>query len=238
MYNQVNISSGHSINCQGASDIINEVTEAKKVVDRVYEIVIQSSKECYKYHDTASSSSQNLANIVNWHNKFKDGIDISVHFNCVDGRKQEGIGVEVLYYSSTKDLAAQMSSEISKVSGLINRGAKQRTGLYFLKNTKKPSLLIEVAFVNSVKDVELYRANFEAICQAIAKTLIGEIKVSTSQPTTGSSSQTSTDKKVFYRVVADGSTISSYSVFENAADEALKQMKAGKGKIELVRVLA
>ena len=27
-YNQVNISSGHSIKCQGASDIINEVTEA------------------------------------------------------------------------------------------------------------------------------------------------------------------------------------------------------------------
>ena len=38
MYNQINISSGHSINCQGASDIINEVTEARKVVDRIYEM--------------------------------------------------------------------------------------------------------------------------------------------------------------------------------------------------------
>ena len=38
MFNQINISSGHSINCQGAADIVNEVTEARKVVDRVYRI--------------------------------------------------------------------------------------------------------------------------------------------------------------------------------------------------------
>ena len=38
MYNQINISSGHSINCQGASDIINEVSEARKVVDRIYQL--------------------------------------------------------------------------------------------------------------------------------------------------------------------------------------------------------
>ena len=29
-YNQVNISSGHSINCQGASDIINEVLKLRR----------------------------------------------------------------------------------------------------------------------------------------------------------------------------------------------------------------
>ena len=81
-YNQVNISSGHSINCQGAADIINEVTEARKVVDRVYEIIKASGKACYKYHDTSSSSSRNLVNIVNWHNGFKDGVDVSIHFNA------------------------------------------------------------------------------------------------------------------------------------------------------------
>ena len=68
MYNQINISSGHSVNCQGAVDIINEVTEAKKVVDRVCDIVKASGKAYYKNHDTSSSSSQNLVNIVNWQN--------------------------------------------------------------------------------------------------------------------------------------------------------------------------
>ena len=194
-YNKVIISSGHSINCQGASDIINEVDEAIKVVDRVSEIIGQAGKECYKYHDTASSSNTNLSNIVNFHNKYSDGVDVSVHFNCVAGRREEGIGVEVLYYSSTKGLAEQMSENISKVSGLINRGAKQRTGLYFLKNTKKPSILIEVCFVNSVKDVEIYKSKFEDICKIIAETLVGEIKVQDNSTQNNSIQNTTTKKE-------------------------------------------
>ena len=179
-YNQVNISSGHSINCQGAADIINEVTEARKVVDRVYEIVKASGKQCYKYHDTSSSSTQNLVNIVNWHNGFNDGVDVSIHFNAYT-HVDKPMGVEVCYYSNSS-LAAAMSKEIATAGGFINRGAKQRTGLYFLKHTNKPAILIEVCFVDSVADVNLYRANFERICQAIAKTLIGNIVVPT--PTT------------------------------------------------------
>ena len=172
-YNQVNISSGHSINCQGAVDIINEVTEARKVVDRVYEIVKASGKQCYKYHDTSSSSTQNLVNIVNWHNGFNDGVDVSIHFNAY-AHVDKPMGTEVCYYSNSS-LAAAVSKEIATAGGFIDRGAKQRTGLYFLKHTNKPAILIEVCFVDSVADVNLYRANFERICQAIAKSLIGNI---------------------------------------------------------------
>ena len=179
-YNQVNISSGHSINCQGAADIINEVTEARKVVDRVYEIVKASGKQCYKYHDTSSSSTQNLVNIVNWHNGFNDGVDVSIHFNAYT-HVDKPMGTEVCYYSNSS-LATAVSKEIATAGGFIDRGAKQRTGLYFLKHTNKPAILIEVCFVDSVADVNLYRANFERICQAIAKTLIGNIVVPT--PTT------------------------------------------------------
>ena len=174
-YNQVNISSGHSINCQGAVDIINEVTEARKVVDRVYEIVKASGKQCYKYHDTSSSSTQNLVNIVNWHNGFNDGVDVSIHFNAYT-HVDKPMGTEVCYYSNSS-LATAVSKEIATAGGFIDRGAKQRTGLYFLKHTNKPAILIEVCFVDSVADVNLYRANFERICQAIAKTLIGNIVV-------------------------------------------------------------
>lgn len=176
-YNQVNISSGHSINCQGMSDVINEVNEAIRVVNRVYDIVKANGKACYKYHDTASSSSQNLANIVNFHNQYKDGIDVSIHFNA-NVHTYNPMGVEVCYYSDST-LASQMSKAIADAGGFKDRGAKQRTGLYFLKHTNKTSILIEVCFGDSTKDCELYKANFEAICQAIAKTLIGAISVST-----------------------------------------------------------
>lgn len=217
-YNQVNISSGHSINCQGASDIINEVTEARKVVDTVYQMVKECGKGAYKYHDTASSSSQNLANIVNWHNAFKDGIDVSVHFNAFK-HTSSGMGVEVLYYGgSTKALASQMATAIANASGLKNRGAKQRTGLYFLRNTVKPAILIEVCFCDSVKDVELYRAKYNEICKAICKTLIG-VAPADKTPTQPSKPVTP-QGDTLYRVVAG-----SYKNKANA-EEQVKKLKA------------
>lgn len=180
LYNQVVISSGHSINCQGMSDVINEVKEAIKVVNRVHDIVKASGKSCYKYHDTAHSSSQNLANIVNFHNQYKDGIDVSIHFNACR-HTDNAMGVEVCHYNQPT-LASQLSLAISNASGLKNRGAKQRKELYFLRNTKKTAILIEVCFGDSTKDCQLYRANFEAICQAIAKTLTGANATTTVTP--------------------------------------------------------
>ena len=176
-YNTVVISSGHSINCQGMSDIINEVTEARRVVDRVYDIVKASGKTCYKYHDMASSSSQNLANIVNFHNSHSQGVDVSIHFNACN-HTSKARGVEVCYYSQFM-LADEMSRNIANATGLINRGPKERTNLYVLKNTKKPSILIEVCFGDSEADCNIYKAKFETICQTIAKTLIGGITVPT-----------------------------------------------------------
>ena len=172
MYNQINISSGHSINCQGASDVINEVTEARKVVDRIYELCKSMGIEVYKYHDTSSSSSQNLANIANWHNQFKDGIDVSIHFNAYQ-HTSNSMGTEVCYYSQSQ-LASKVSSAISKVSGLKDRGGKERKGLYVLKNTSKPMILIEVCFCDSSYDVQKYQKNFDNICLAIIQALTGK----------------------------------------------------------------
>lgn len=191
-YNQVVISSGHSINCQGASDVVNEVNEAKKVVNRVYDIVRANGKSCYKYHDTSYDVRQNLVNIVNFHNRYSDGIDVSVHFNA-NVHTERAMGVEVCYYSNST-LASQVSAAISRASGLRDRGGKQRTGLYFLRHTNKPSILIEVCFCDSVEDCRLYRNNFENICQAIAKALIGglsNIPAASSQPSSDSGSVSS-----------------------------------------------
>ena len=88
------------------------------------------------------------------------------------------MGTEVCYYNQSQ-LASSVSSSIAESSGLKNRGAKERTGLYFLKHTNKPAILIEVCFCDSVADVDLYNKNFDAICESIVKALTGK----ESQPT-------------------------------------------------------
>ena len=212
-YSQINISSGHSINCQGASDIINEVSEARKVVDRIYQLCKDMGIEVYKYHDTSSSSSQNLANIANWHNQFKDGIDVSIHFNAYQ-HTSNSMGTEVCYYSQS-ELANKVSSAISKASGLKNRGGKERKGLYVLKNTNKPMLLIEVCFCDSSSDVQKYRENFDNICLAIIQALTGK----TAQ--FNNTNNTSNNDKI-YRV-----QVGAYKIKSNAEEMQQKLKKLG-----------
>jgi len=167
------ISSGHSTKCQGADDIINEVEEATAVVDEVTLYLRDAGCQVEKFHDTVSTTqNENLNRIVDWHNSHVRDLDVSVHFNAYE-HTSKPMGTECLYLTQ-KDLAVDIAEAISTVSGLICRGGKYRDDLFFLNHTAQPSILIEVAFVDSSKDVELYHTYFPLICEAIADVLMGE----------------------------------------------------------------
>ena len=152
-------------------DLLDEVTEARKVVNRVIEILRASSITVNHVEDnTSTSQQQNLAYLVKQHNATNRKLDVSIHFNSAT-RSKEGKGTEVCYYDEGK-LAAKLSSTIATAGKLRDRGAKQRKELAFLNGTDKPAILIEVCFVSSEYDAKMYKQNFEAICQAIAKELV------------------------------------------------------------------
>jgi N-acetylmuramoyl-L-alanine amidase len=169
------ISSGHSKYVSGGNGILNEVTEARRVVDQVAKYLKELKETVEVYHDnTTRNQRDNVNGIVAYHNKFTRQRDYSVHFNA-GGSADKPVGVEVLYYSdSMKAEAAKLSAAIAKASGLKDRGAKKRTDLGFLKGTEKPALLIEVCFVDSKVDAKLYKENFYGICEAIAETISGK----------------------------------------------------------------
>lgn len=170
----VTISPGHYGVGTGTRDIIDEVREARKVTDRVVEILKSENIGVTKIEDnTSRTQSQNLDYLISRHNETTRKVDVSIHFNSSGGRVETALGTEVLYLSDgNQALAANMSNAISSASGLKNRGAKKRTDLAFLNRTLKPAILIEVCFVDSVADVNIYQENFEAICRAIANQLI------------------------------------------------------------------
>jgi N-acetylmuramoyl-L-alanine amidase len=169
-FKNIIISSGHGKYVRGASGILDEVDEARHVVDRVAEELRGRDAQVSVFHDDVSQTqSENLERIVGFHNSKSRQLDISVHFNAyVETIKP--MGCEVLYQSQST-LAGEMSLAISKAGKLKNRGPKKRTDLYFLNETDMPAILIEVAFVDSQADATLYGEYFEAICGAIAETL-------------------------------------------------------------------
>jgi len=170
---EIEIHAGHwkALN-SGATGIISEVAEARRVAKRVYEILkIHKVPVTYFEDNVSTSQQQNLTTLVKHHNADRDGLIISIHFNSSGEIIDSGLGTEVLYFDE-KELAVKLANAISKASGLICRGVKQRTDLAVLANTFEPALLIEVCFVNSKEDVKLYKEQFEKLCFAIAQTLM------------------------------------------------------------------
>lgn len=165
----ITISPGHW-STGGAVDLLNEVTEARKVTNQVVKILRDSKIPVTHIEDNVSRNQRdNLNYLVSQHNKTDRKLDVSIHFNS-SKRTDKGLGVEVLYYDQ-RELAAKISKAISQASGLIDRGAKERKELAFLNGTHKPAILIEVCFVSSTVDEALYKRDFDKICKAIAKEL-------------------------------------------------------------------
>jgi N-acetylmuramoyl-L-alanine amidase len=73
-------------------------------------------------------------------------------------------------------------SEAIARCGFINRGAKKRTDLYFLNNTSAPAILLEICFVDSTADAEIYGGAYDAICESIADVLGGEQETEAPEP--------------------------------------------------------
>ena len=175
---KIEIHPGHwNATNSGASGILNEVTEARKVARRVTAILQSANVPVTYFEDNGSTNqTQNINWLVNEHNKDQDGLVVSIHFNSIGKKQDRAIGTEVLYFDQ-QQLAAKVSKAISEATNgeLLNRGAKQRKELGVLARTYEPAILIEVCFVDSTIDVAVYRRDFENICLAIAKELASHI---------------------------------------------------------------
>lgn len=78
---------------------------------------------------------------------------VSLHFNAFNGKAN---GTEVFAISEKgKQLASPVLGEICQL-GFTNRGVKDGSHLFVIKNTKMPAILIEGCFIDSKQDVERY----------------------------------------------------------------------------------
>lgn len=171
-YSSVVISSGHGKLVRGASGVIDEVDEARRVVDKVAEILEVLNVEVKTFHDdTSTTQNENLNAIVDYHNAQKRDLDVSVHFNAYV-ETNAPMGTECLYVSQAS-LADQVASALAAV-GFINRGGKKRTDLFFLNQTEMPSILIEICFCDSTADCAVYQERFTRVCRTIAGILCGK----------------------------------------------------------------
>lgn len=169
-----NVHAGHSLVCRGASGLLDEVNEDRKVKDKVIELLRKEGHTVYDCTDDVGDLNGNLANIVKKCNAHTVDLDVSIHLNAGGGT-----GPEVWVYSDkTKDVAARISAKIAKTFDLKDRGVKDSQKLYVLRNTTAPAVLVECCFVDSEKDKKVWDADkcAKAIAEGILNKTITETK--------------------------------------------------------------
>ena len=171
-----NVHGGHSLVCRGAAALLDEVIEDRK--NRVIKLLRAAGHEVYDCTDDAGATqNENLAAIVKKCNAHQADLDISIHLNSgrndSTGDGSTG-GVEVYGYDAgTQAAGASICSGIAAALNLNNRGFKINTGLYVLRSTKSPAILIECAFVDDKDDADRWDA--DRCADAIVKALIGSV---------------------------------------------------------------
>lgn len=207
-----NVHGGHSLVCRGAADILDEVIEDRKVKNKVIKLLRSAGHTVYDCTDDAGISQPvNLKNIVTKCNQHKVDLDISIHLNS--GRNDDTGdgstgGVEVFGYTNdTKSIGSAICENIASTLGIRNRGYKLGQGLYVLRNTVSPAILVECCFVDDRDDANVWDADKCAEC--IVKGIIGTV------PTTTPNNSTSTPISNKYAV---GQTVSYGTSYKNPTD--------------------
>ena len=180
---KIAVRGGHCPKVTGASALLNELTEDRKVKDSVIKYLKSLGNEVLDVTppDTTSTSSSDLSYGVNKANEWGADLFISIHFNKAYDSYNGALGSEVCVYS-THEIAQRVVKALEGL-GFKNRGQKIRTNLYELKHTKMKAMIVETCFVEATEDVALYRKlGHDAIGRAIAEAIVnGNIKTESIQ---------------------------------------------------------
>lgn len=170
----VGINCGHTINGQpgsGAVGLLNESDEARAVgYSLMYYLRERGVTVIDCTNDRASSTQENLSEIVTMANKQPLDLFVSIHFNSGGGR-----GTEVYTYNGERFRQSELVCENMAQLGFVNRGIKNGSNLYVIRRTNARSMLVEVCFLDTQSDAELYnRLGAARIAQAIGDAILGE----------------------------------------------------------------
>ena len=130
---------------------------------------------------TANSVNNSLEQRYNKADYYNVDLCVSIHANAGGGK-----GTEVFTYKAKEVTQARAVLNNLVALGFANRGIKDGSNLAMVKRPKATAMLIEVCFVDTQSDVDLYNSiGVEKIANAIVSGIVGEEVKETEGKATG-----------------------------------------------------
>lgn len=114
--------------------------------------------------------SDSLSHIVSEANASGADVFISIHCNAFADPNAKG--TETCVYPGSKvglALGGCIQKQIVRAMETVDRGIKYREGLYVLRATDMPAVLVETAFINNTEDALKLRDDYVDFARAIAR---------------------------------------------------------------------
>ena len=116
-----------------------------------------------------TSNSSSLTARVREANAWGADVFLSLHTNAAARESASGSEALIYSYSSTvaNGLATDILEEMTRLTGLANRGVIERPGLYVLRRTNMPAVLVEMGFISNPSDAALMAYSPELFAEGI-----------------------------------------------------------------------
>lgn len=169
---KVSINCGHTKSGAGYGAVSGKYKESEIVRLVGKELIRLLKAKGYTVNDSTvdSAESQNAYLKETVRKANNSGADLFISLHCNASSNHTGNGMEVFTYKGRKlDKAVHICYELSKL-GFKNRGIKDGSNLYVVKNTKAPAILVELFFLDNATDQSLYtKQGYRVIAKAIAE---------------------------------------------------------------------
>lgn len=157
---KIAVRGGHNFKARGASGIIDETTEDRKVYKALIKYLRLAGHVVIDVTPGDCDANTDLYLGVKKAEENDVDLFVSIHFDNAYSSYNGALGTGTWVMSKggeAEKYARNIVNRISSGTGLKNRGVKYNSRLYELRKTSMPAVIVEVCFCEATEDVRIYR---------------------------------------------------------------------------------
>lgn len=125
-----------------------------------------------------TTNSESLQMRVNMANSWPADYFISIHCNTNPNPQISGSEAYVYrLYSTAYDFARSLLKGLNNSTGLQNRGVMTNPGLFVLRRTRMPAVLVELGYLTNLEDASLLKDNPQLFADGLYNGILDYFKI-------------------------------------------------------------